>query len=144
MQELQKKRSSRQWLCSYTVPWHSCPHHAIIGHACGAKEKAARDGRRNSPAQFSIPSSSNVAMQPHVPIEGTGGALRGKGTKSRVNRKRMLCRQTPIAKRRRLSPVIGIPISFLPASLAARFGAHVRNVAAILPNQDLRRGAGST
>ena len=41
-----RQRSSRQWLCSCSVPWHSCPLHAILGHACGGKEKAIRDARK--------------------------------------------------------------------------------------------------
>ena len=43
-------RSSRQWLCICHVPWHSCPVHAIQGHACGLKEKANRVNSANSKA----------------------------------------------------------------------------------------------
>ena len=123
-------RTSRQWLCVCLSPWHSCPHHAIIGHACGAREQAARTERLASlhvGAQFSC-----------LPVNGTGGAPRGAGPKQHINRKRnkpAFIKQPVSAKRLTVTFETGIPNTFLSAKLAARFSAHVRNAAAILPTQ---------
>ena len=139
-----KQRSSRQWLCSCHVPWHSCPQHAISGHACGSKEKAIREAKPHSTARLSMSSSSGDSRQPCIPIVGTGGVFRKGRPRLKNNRKRKFSRQPLHVNRRRLSLETGIPSSFLLASLAERFGTHVRNVPDILPNPDLRRGADLT
>ena len=81
----------------------------------------------NVGARFSFP-----------PVKGTGGASRGAGPKQHINRKRnkpAFIKQPVSAKRLTDNHETGIPSTFLPAKLAARFSAHVRNAAAILPTQ---------
>jgi len=118
---LEKPLHIWQCICIY---WHSCPMHANIGHACGNKERAAREMRANPPSN-----SSNALC---APVVGTGGAPRNRGPKLKNNRKRPFINQPASAKRIRITLETGIPSTFVPAELAARFSAHVRNTTAIL------------
>ena len=129
-----KHSTSRQWLCVCHLPWHSCPRHAIIGNACGGKERLARSARDSSERTHFL-----HAQPTQSPVNGTGGASRGAGSKHKINRKRdqgfQISTQLPIAKRLRAIQETGIPSTFLSAKLARRFSAHVRNIADVLPTQ---------
>ena len=129
--EQKKQSTSRQGLCVCDLPWHSCPRHAIIGNACGGRERLARSERESS-------ERPNIchAQPTQTPVNGTGGASRGAGSKQKINRKRVrpvITTQLPIAKRLRAIQETGIPSTFLSAKLAGRFSAHVRNIAGVLP-----------
>ena len=97
-------RTARQWLCTCTHPWHSCPTHAIVGHACGSVNSALRAHKVSSKTNL-IRANSNAG--PSQPLPTLGRPSGGKGPDKK--------------KRARLTPETGIPSSFLPAILAQRF-----------------------
>ena len=110
-----RSRTSRQWLCTCALTWHSCPIHALAGHACGSMEKANRDHKA---AQLNASKSS----QDSASLPNSLGSLRGsKGTqikrkfsdgylgKGRVRSTKRIC----------LTPNTGIPRSFLSTKVAA-------------------------
>ena len=116
-----KSRTSRQWLCTCTLTWHSCPIHALIGHACGTEEKAKRDHRA---AQINASKSSHDSTS----LPNSLGSFRGsKGThtKRKFSDGPQGKGRVGITKRICLTPNTGIPRSFLTAKLATRFNTSV-------------------
>ena len=94
--------------------------------------------------KIALPSYIYIYNYIYAQIVGNRAAARGRGSKHCFNRKRPFIQQFEHAKRRRLNHQTGIPASFLPAKLAARFESHVRNTSAILHDPSLRRGADRT
>ena len=112
-------RSSRQWWCMCSMPWHSCPLHAIDGHACGSKAKEVCDNK-----VVAVKCIFSLSIRAAAIVDGVWGVSGGK--EPNINNKRRAQkdrpeRPGPTPKRARYTPVTGIPSTFLPAKLAARF-----------------------
>ena len=125
-----KYKTSRQWLCSCSIPWHSCPLHAAQGHACGSAREEANTNVESMVVARKLHVHFSLSNGQPQPVNGRfrrgSGCNRGPGVRNQ-NRKRPATRQQAASKRARLTPVSGIPRSFLPVSLAARFQYAVKS-----------------
>ena len=122
-----KHKTARQWLCSCSIPWHSCPLHAAQGHACGTLKKASATTTSQVVAG-NMPMHAFVTSTGQRPLLVNGRFLGHPGEiKRNRNRKRPAPRQPAPSKRARLTELSGIPRSFLSSSLASRFQAAIKS-----------------
>ena len=121
-----KYKTARQWLCSCSIPWHSCAAHASQGHACGLSKETATVSDQNTVVAINLHARFARSEQRPLPVIGRSLGYPGENKGNR-DRKRPAPRQQAPSKRARLTPTSGIPRSFLPSRLAMRFQAAIKS-----------------